>query len=204
MQKKLLGYMEALKDTDMSGMKIGIIEEFPDGEYDEMQLGCYNHILDVFEAKGADIETVQLDWIQYADYVHEIITACEKVMTADEIMMSLAEEEEILAFGQELLFEENYEKYYLKALKLRSLIKDAYDMLFREYALFIVPYTSKKDIYSVAANLSGLPAMTIPFVPHDALEEDDEIVEAGLHMIAGANYENNLIKAAYIYEQEVL
>ena len=100
--------------------------------------------------------------------------------------------------------EENYEKYYLKALKMRSLIKDSYDMLFRHYALFIIPYTGDADPYSVGANLAGLPAMTLPFVPYDAMDDDDEIVEAGVHMIAGANYENNLLKAANIYEQEVL
>ena len=197
-------YMEALKDVDMSGMKIAILEELPGMEVSEMELGCYNHMLDVFEAKGADIETVELPWSEYAIPVHEIITACEKVMTADGLSMSLAEEEESLAFGNWLLEEENYEKYYLKALKLRSLIKESYDMLLRSYALFIIPYTNGTEPYSVAANLAGLPAMTIPFVPFGAMEEDDEIVEAGLHMIAGANYENNLIKAAYAYEKEVL
>jgi len=197
-------YMEALKDTDLSGMKIAILEEFPNMKYSQDELGYYNRILDAFEAKGADIETVQLDWIEYADKVHEMIAACEKVMDADEIIMSLEEEEEALAYGSYLLKEENYETYYLKALKLRSLIKDAYDMLFREYALFVVPYTSGQDPYSVAANLAGLPAMTIPFEPYDSVEEDDEILEAGIHMIAGTNYENNLLKAAYAYEQEVL
>ena len=133
-----------------------------------------------------------------------MIAACEKRMTADEMQMNLAEEDEFLALGSYLLEEDNYEKYYLKALKVRSLIKDAYDMLFRNYALFIVPYTGSVDPYSVAANLAGLPAMTIPFVPYDKKEEYEETIKAGVYMVAGANYENNLIKAAYTYEQEVL
>ena len=103
-----------------------------------------------------------------------------------------------------LLEEDNYETYYLKALKLRSLIKDSYDMLFRDYALFVVPYTEAVDPYSVAANLAGLPAMTMPYVPYGAETADGTVVTAGIHMIAGANYENHLIKAAYTYEQEVL
>lgn len=197
-------YLEALEDVDMTGMKIAILEEHPDMELDEMKLGCYNHILDVFEAKGADIETVKPEWIEHASQIHEMIAACEKVMTADEIGLCLEDEEEALAFGNYLLEEEHYEKYYLKALKMRSLIKDSYDMLFRHYALFIIPYTGDADPYSVGANLAGLPAMTLPFVPYDAMDDDDEIVEAGVHMIAGANYENNLLKAANIYEQEVL
>lgn len=195
-------YMEALKDGDLSGMKIAVLEAFPNMEFGEIELACYNHILDVLEEKGAEIDTVALDWIEYGDKVHEMIAACEKVMAADEISMSLLEEEEALSFGSYLLEEENYEKYYLKALKLRSLIKDTYDMLFREYALFIVPYTKEADPYSVGANIAGLPSMTLPYVSYDALTEEDEIVEAGVHMIAGANYENNLLKAAYIYEQE--
>ena len=197
-------YLEALKDTDMTGMKIAILEEHPDMELDEMKLGCYNHILDVFEAKGADIETVKPEWVEYGLQIHEMIAACEKVMTADEIGMCLEEEEETFALGNYLLEEEHYEKYYLKALKMRSLIKDSYDMLFRHYALFIIPYTGGTDPYSVAANLAGLPAMTLPYMSYDVMGDDAEVPEAGVHMIAGANYENNLLKAAHVYEQEVL
>ncbi len=197
-------YLEAIKNTDMTGMKIAVPENLSGMELSEMQLACYNQMLDVMEAKGAEIETVDLDWIPYAVPVHEMIAACEKAMSADEIGMSLMEEDEMLQFGIFLLEEENYDKYYLKALKLRSLIKDSYDMLFRDYALLIVPFTTDADPYSVAANLSGLPAMTMPYVPYGMTTADGTTVTTGIHMIAGANYENYLIKAAYTYEQEVL
>ena len=197
-------YMEALKNTDMTGMKIAVPEKLSGMELGEMQIACYNQMLDVMEAKGAEIETVDLEWISYAVSVHEMIAAAEKVMTADEISMSLMEEDEMLQFGAFLLEEDNYETYYLKALKLRSLIKDSYDMLFRNYALFVVPYTEAVDPYSVVANLAGLPAMTMPYVPYGAETADGTVVTAGIHMIAGANYENHLIKVAYAYEQEVL
>ena len=197
-------YMAALEDTDMTGMKIAIPATLSAMELDELQLSCYNQMLDVFEEKGAEIETVELDWIEYAVPVHEMIVACEKVMTADEIIMSCMEEDESLQLGNDLLEKDNYEMYYLKALKLRSLIKDSYDMLFREYALLVVPFTENIDSYSIAANLAGLPAMSLPFVPYGAETADGTTIVAGLHMIAGANYENNLVKAANTYEQEVL
>ena len=196
-------YMAALEDTDMTGMKIAIPATLSAVELDELQLSCYNQMLDVFEEKGAEIETVELDWIEYAVPVHEMIAACEKVMTADEIIMSCMEEDESLQMGNDLLEKDNYEMYYLKALKLRSLIKDSYDMLFREYALLVVPFTESTDSYSIAANLAGLPAMSLPYVPYGAETADGTTIVAGLHMIAGANYENNLVKAANTYEQEV-
>jgi len=197
-------YMAALEDTDMTGMKIAMPATLSGMELDELQLACYNQMLDVLEGKGAEIETVELDWVEYAVPVHEMIAACEKVMTADEIIMSCMEEDESLKFGNYLLEKDNYESYYLKALKLRSLIKDSYDMLFRDYALLVVPYTENTDAYSVAANLAGLPAMTIPYVPYGAEIADGTKITVGLHMITGANYENKLLKAANTYEQEVL
>ncbi len=196
-------YLTALADTDLTGVKIAIPESLEAMELNELQISYYNQMLDVLEEKGAEIETVELDWIQYAVPVHEMIAACEKVMTADEILMDCADEEESMQLGSFLLEEENYEQYYLKALKLRSLIKDSYDVLFRNYALFVVPFTEKKDSYSIAANLAGLPAMVFPYVPYGMEMADGANVISGLHMIAGANCENNLIKAAYVYEQEV-
>lgn len=197
-------YMEALKEQDLSGMKIAIPANVEAWGLDEVQLGCFNQMLDVFEAKGADIDTVELEWMEYALAVHEMIASAETVMTAAQTEVHFEEKEEIRELGEWLLEEEHYKDYYLKALKLRSLIKDSYDMLFREYALFVVPYMEEADAYSVAANLAGLPSMILPVEPYEAKDEEDEILVEGLFMVAGANYENNLLKAAYIYEQEVL
>lgn len=195
-------YVDAVKEIDLTGMKIAIPASLPGMEVSEAQLVCYNQMLDVLEARGAEIETVELDWVEYAVPVYEIISACEKVMTADEIALSCAAEDETLQFGSFLLQEDHYRSYYLKALKLRSLIKDSYDLLFREYALLAFPYIEETDAYSVAANLAGLPAMSVPYAPYDIATVDGTKVIAGIHMIAGANYENNLLKAANAYEQE--
>lgn len=71
-----------------------------------------------------------------------------------------------------------YEEYYMKALKARRVIADAYDALFGEYDLILTPTAPTTaplqgaypdpvamyltDIYTVPANLAGLPAVSFP------------------------------------------
>jgi len=78
-----------------------------------------------------------------------------------------------------------YDAYYIKAQKIRHLIKAEYDNVFKEADIIITPTTkdvafkfgSKKqgldmyleDIYTISANLVGLPAMSIPIGKKDNL-----------------------------------
>lgn len=105
-----------------------------------------------------------------------------------------------------------YDEYYLKALRVKALIKKAFDDAFAKYDLIlgpVAPTTAPKlgesltdplkmylgDIYTISANLAGLPAISIP------CGRDSVGLPIGLQLIGECFAEKKLIQAAYTYEQ---
>lgn len=189
-------YTQAL-DADMTNYKLGILGN-PEEIREEQRQG-FDEMLQVLADKGASFETVSLDWEEYIEAVDTYLYAAERRMTAGAGMLDPDHEErEDMALGDWVLQGENYEEVYVKALKFRSLIKDSYDLFFREYDLLAVPYTEEEDApynrYLLGANLAGIPMMAVP---------KGDGTQSGLYLIAGANGESKLIRAAYTYEQGV-
>lgn len=106
-----------------------------------------------------------------------------------------------------------YEDYYLQALKVRRLIKNTFEEAFEKYDIILTPVsptTAPKlgeslghplrlypaDVYTVCANLAGIPAMSIP------CGRDSKGLPIGMQLMADAFQEKKLIQAAYTYEQE--
>jgi len=106
-----------------------------------------------------------------------------------------------------------YDAYYLKAQKVRHLIKDEFDNLFKEVDLILTPVTpttafefgSKKDplemylsdIYTIGVNLAGLPAISLP------IGKDKNSLPIGLQLIAKHFDEETLFDGAKIVENLV-
>lgn len=105
-----------------------------------------------------------------------------------------------------------YDAYYNKALKVRSYIYQSFKKAFETYDIILgptAPTTAPKiseslsdplkmylgDIYTVAVNLSGLPAVSVP-CGTDALG-----LPIGVQLIGKAFGEKDIIRAAYSYEQ---
>lgn len=105
-----------------------------------------------------------------------------------------------------------YEAYYLKALKTKALIKQTFDKAFAEYDILLAPVAPTtaprigeslndplkmylSDIYTIAVNLAGLPAVSIP------CGQDSRGLPIGLQLIGDCFKEKTLIRAAYTYEQ---
>jgi aspartyl-tRNA(Asn)/glutamyl-tRNA(Gln) amidotransferase subunit A len=105
-----------------------------------------------------------------------------------------------------------YDAYYLKAQQLRQLIADDFARAFREVDVVIGPTAptpaftlgSKtddpvtmylNDIYTIAANLAGLPGISIPCGLVTGLP-------VGLQMIAPPFAETRLLSAAHAYQRE--
>ena len=88
-------------------------------------------------------------------------------------------------------------------------------MLLREYDILAVPFIPVQDspwefsynTYALGAEMAGLPIMAVPMEicdkEQDLIQEEDYQKVFGMYLIAGANYESKLIKAAYTYEQGV-
>jgi len=106
-----------------------------------------------------------------------------------------------------------YDAYYLKAQKVRHLIKDEFDKLFSEADLILTPVTpttafefgSKKDplemylsdIYTISVNLAGVPAISVP------VGKDKNNLPIGLQLIAKHFDEQTLFDGAKIVENIV-
>lgn len=85
-----------------------------------------------------------------------------------------------------------YDAYYIKAQKIRHLIKQEYDNIFKEVDIILTPTTpdvafkfgSKKDgldmyledIYTISLNLVGLPAMSVPIAKKNNLPFSVQII----------------------------
>lgn len=117
-----------------------------------------------------------------------------------------------IMLGSFVLSSGYYDAYYLKALRTKALIKKAWDEAFAKYDVILgpaAPSTAPKlgaslsdplkmylgDIYTISVNLAGLPGMTVP------CGKDSKGLPIGVQMIGDCFREDNIIRAAYTYEQ---
>ncbi len=106
-----------------------------------------------------------------------------------------------------------YDAYYVKAQKVRRLIKDEYDALFEEVDLILGPVAPDvapefgalsdplqmylSDIYTISVNLAGLPAISLP------VDTDENGLPVGLQLIAAPFAEQKLFDGALSLERAV-
>ena len=107
-----------------------------------------------------------------------------------------------------------YDAYYLKAQQVRTLIKRDFDRAFETCDLLAAPVSPTpafrigakiddplqmylSDIYTVSVNLAGIPGISVP------CGVSTEGLPIGLQLLAPAFKEENLLRAAYVVEQEL-
>ena len=117
-----------------------------------------------------------------------------------------------IMLGNFVLSSGYYDAYYNKALKVRALIKQAFDKAFRKYDMLlgpVAPTTALKlgenlddplkmylgDIYTVSVNLAGLPGLSAP------CGFDGQGLPIGMQLIGPAFGEKTLLNAAHAYQQ---
>jgi len=105
-----------------------------------------------------------------------------------------------------------YDAYYLKAQKVRTLIKEDFDRAFAQVDVLVcptAPTTAFKagektedplsmylgDLMTIPVNLAGLPGMSIP------CGYDEKGLPIGLQLIGRVLQESRLLEVAYAYEQ---
>ena len=228
-------FTAALED-DVKGMKIGIPRDyFMDGLDPEVK----NAVLaaaKVLEEKGAIVEEFDLSLVEYAIPTYYTIATAEASSNLErfdgvkygyrtseyEGLHNMYKKTRSEGFGAEVkrrimlgsfvLSSGYYDAYYLKALRVKALIKKAFDEAFAKYDVIlgpVAPTTAPKigsslsdpikmylgDIYTISANLAGLPGISIP------CGKDKNGLPIGLQMLGDCFKEKNLIRAAFAFEQ---
>ncbi|MCL2057746.1 MAG: aspartyl/glutamyl-tRNA amidotransferase subunit A [Oscillospiraceae bacterium] len=117
-----------------------------------------------------------------------------------------------IMLGSFVLSSGYYDAYYKKALQARALIKDAYSRLFGRFDMIlspVAPTTAYRlgenmddpmkmylgDVYTVSANLAGLPAVALP------CGLDSRGLPIGLQLMGDAFSEGQLVRAAQVYQR---
>ena len=123
-----------------------------------------------------------------------------------------AEVKRRIMLGSFVLSSGYYDAYYIKALRTKALIKQAFDKAFEAYDVIlgpVAPTTALKlgeslsdplkmylgDIYTVSVNLAGLPGISLP------CGYDSNGLPVGLQLLAKPFDEKSMIRAAYAFEQ---
>ena len=228
-------FTSALHD-DVKGMKIGIPQDyFGEGLNPEVKAAVLAAAR-VFEEKGAVIEEFDLSLVEYAIPAYYVIACAEASSNlarfdgvkygyrtpSDGGLHQMYKKSRSEGFGSEVkrrimlgsfvLSSGYYDAYYLKALRTKALIKQAFGRAFQKYDIILgptAPTTAPKigsslsdplkmylgDIYTISVNLAGLPAISIP------CGQDAQGLPIGLQLIGDCFQEKKIIQAAYTYEQ---
>lgn len=118
-----------------------------------------------------------------------------------------------ILLGNFVLSSGYYDAYYLKAQKVRHLIRDEFNAIFEEADLILSPVAPsvapkigsigdplemyKSDMYTIAINLAGLPAISVP------VAKNDEGMPIGLQLIGKAFNEQAVFDGALSLERAV-
>ena len=235
MERSDTDFMAALVE-DVKGMRIGIPKDYFGEGLDREVSDAVMRAAGLLEEKGAVVETFDLSLVDYAIPAYYTIAAAEAssnlerfdgikygYRTAEyEGLHSLYKRTRSEGFGEEVkrrimlgsfvLSSGYYDAYYLKALKVKTLIKKAFDEAFSRYDVILgptAPSTAPKlgesltdplkmylgDIYTIAVNLAGLPGISIP------CGLDKAGLPIGLQLIGDCFQEKKLLRTAYTYEK---
>ena len=221
---------------NVEGMRIGIPRDYfgegLDPEVKQAVLGA----AEVLKAKGAIVEEFDLSLVEYAIPAYYTIADAEASSNLERFdgikygyrteeyhgLHNMYKKSRSEGFGEEVkrrimlgsfvLSSGYYDAYYLKALKVKALIKKAFDEAFAKYDVIlgpVAPTTAPKlgeslsdpmkmylgDIYTISVNLAGLPGICLP------CGLDSKGLPIGLQLIGDCFKENVLLQTAYTYEQ---
>ena len=228
-------FTSALTD-DVKGMKIGIPRDyFGDGLSADVKEQILNAVK-ILEEKGAVVEEFDLSLVKYAIPAYYIIADAEassNLARFDGVKYGYRTEEyeglhnmykktrsegfgaEVkrrIMLGSFVLSSGYYDAYYLKALRTKALIKQAFDKAFAKYDMIVAPAAPTtapelgkslsdpmkmylSDIYTISVNLAGLPGISIP------VGKDSKGLPVGMQLIGDCFQEKKIIQAAYTFEQ---
>ena len=228
-------FSESLKG-DGAGLRVGLPRDYFGEGLDENVRRAVLQVAENLKEQGAAVEEFDLGLVPYAIPAYYVIASAEASSNLSrfdgvkygfraegaEGLHDMYKKTRSQGFGPEVkrrimlgsfvLSSGYYDAYYLKALRTKALIKQAFDKAFERYDVILAPAaptTAPKlgeslqdplkmylgDIYTVSVNLAGLPAICLPD------EADKEGLPIGVQMIADCFGENKMIQAARAWEK---
>ncbi len=229
-------YLKDLKKECLKGLKIGVPKEYFISGINEEVEKCIKDTLNILEKEGADILEISLPHTDYAVATYYIIAPAEassNLARYDGVKFGFRAEkyEDLLdmykktraeGFGDEVkrrimigtyaLSSGYYDAYYLKAAKVRNLIKQDFQNAFKKVDVImcpVAPTTAFKigekidnplemylnDIFTIPVNLAGLPGLSLP------AGKDSNNLPIGLQIIGNYFQEDKLLNIAYNVEK---
>lgn len=231
-------FMAALTE-DVRGMRIGIPQDyFKEGLDGEVRAAVLK-AAEVLKDKGAIVEEFDLSLVDYAIPTYYTIASAEASSNlerfdgikygfrtgGEEGLNGMYRKTRSQGFGPEVkrrimlgsfvLSSGYYDAYYLKALRVKAMIKEAFDRAFAKYDCILGPVAPTtapmlgaslsdplkmylSDIYTISVNLAGLPGISIP------CGTDSRGLPIGVQLIGDCYQEKKLFRIAYTYEQSIL
>lgn len=227
-------YTQYLK-PDIKGLKIGIIKETFGEGLDQIVADTVNKAIAQLKELGAEIKEISCPRFRYGLPLYYIIAPSEasaNLARYDAVKYGLRKEADNLiemygktreqGFGQEVkrrimlgtyaLSAGYYDAYYLKAQKVRTLIKQDFEAAFEDVDVLICPTSPStafkagektdnplsmylSDLMTIPVNLAGLPGMSIP------CGFDELNLPIGMQLISNVLREDLLFQVGYAYEQ---
>ena len=224
---------------DIKGLKVGIPDEYRIDGMNEEIAQYWDKATKMLEERGAEIVRISLPHTKYALPSYYVIAPAEassNLARYDGIrygnrvngdsMEELYINTRTQGFGKEVkrriligtyvLSAGFYDAYYLKAQKVRRLIKNDFDEAFKKCDVILTPTSPVEafaigdktmnenpinmylnDVYTVSVNLAGLPAMSLPI----GLSKNG--LPLGMQLIGKAFDEGTIFKTAYQLERDV-
>ena len=222
---------------DIKGLKVGIPKEYKvDGMPKEIN-ELWNKGIEIVKSLGCETKEITLPHTKYALPTYYIIAPAEassNLARYDGVrygfraegkdLIEMYENTRAQGFGDEVkrriligtyvLSSGYYDAYYLKAQKVRRLIKNDFDEAFKTVDTILTPTAPSSafeigqnvddpismylnDVFTVPVNLAGLPAISIP------AGYDQKNLPLGLQLIGKSFDEQTILNNAYAIEQNL-
>jgi aspartyl-tRNA(Asn)/glutamyl-tRNA(Gln) amidotransferase subunit A len=223
----------------INGFKVGVPKEFLGDGLDSRINDLVQKALSELELLGAHIDEISLPMTDYALAAYYIIVPAEisanlarydgikygySVQDKSENLLDVYLNSRAEGFGDEVkrrimlgtytLSAGYYDAYYIRAQKVRALIRQDFERIFEKYDVVVGPTMSSvapkigelsdplslymADIYTVQVNIAGLPAISVPC---GFVEVDNVKLPAGLQIIGKHFDEAKILQVAYAIEK---
>lgn len=220
----------------LNGLKIALPKAYAEMELVEPIKSEFENAISLLKSKGAIVEIVEMDSLKYVletyhilvngeiapnmarfdglvfgnrakdyDTVFDMYTKSRSAAFGDEVKRRIM-------IGTHILSLELSKDYYEKALKLRAMIINDFNNIFKDYDLILSPTTPtlafpidrdmepveiyKADLFTVPVNIAGLPAISVPMPKKEGLS-------VGIQFIGNRFNDDIVIKCAENFERSV-